>query len=123
MESCFGCGVVKTKGLISCMLTTQLFYAFVFAYAKSRFSHNVAQMQSPLSLPWSSAYTNAVGIANSVDPDQTALGEQSDLDLHCLHRPVDLKLRNNKVKLVSQLSLPRASYTSMEVDKEFDQIS
>ena len=24
--------------------------------------------------------------ANSVDPDQTALGEQSDLDLHCLFK-------------------------------------
>ena len=25
------------------------------------------------------------GMANSVDPDQTALQEQSDLGLHCLH--------------------------------------
>ena len=25
------------------------------------------------------------GMANSVDPDQTAPSEQSDLDLHCLH--------------------------------------
>ena len=30
---------------------------------------------------------DAEGIANSVDPDQTAR-EQSDLDLHCLPRPV-----------------------------------
>ena len=29
------------------------------------------------------------GIANSVDPDQTApYKEQSDLDLHCLLRPI-----------------------------------
>ena len=28
------------------------------------------------------------GIANSVDPDQTAPKEQSDLGLHCLLRPV-----------------------------------
>ena len=27
------------------------------------------------------------GMANSVDPDQTALQEQSDLGLHCLHMP------------------------------------
>ena len=27
------------------------------------------------------------GMANSVDPDQTALKEQSDLDLHCLLKP------------------------------------
>ena len=28
------------------------------------------------------------GIANSVDPDQTAPKEQSDLGLHCLPRPI-----------------------------------
>ena len=27
------------------------------------------------------------GMANSVDPDQTARFEQSDLDLHCLLKP------------------------------------
>ena len=27
-------------------------------------------------------------MANNVDPDQTAPREQSDLDLHCLFRPV-----------------------------------
>ena len=32
--------VVKTKALISCPLTMQLICAFVFAYAKSRFSHD-----------------------------------------------------------------------------------
>ena len=32
---------------------------------------------------------DAEGIANSVDPDQTApVEEQSDLGLHCLPRPV-----------------------------------
>ena len=30
---------------------------------------------------------DANGIANSEDPDQTALVEQSDLGLHCLPRP------------------------------------
>ena len=33
---------------------------------------------------------DANGLANSADPDQTApfLWEQSDLDLHCLLRPI-----------------------------------
>ena len=31
---------------------------------------------------------DAEEIANSVDPDQTAPEEQSDLGLHCLPRPV-----------------------------------
>ena len=30
---------------------------------------------------------DAHGVANSVDPDQTAPKEQSDLGLHCLLRP------------------------------------
>ena len=34
----------KTKALISCAVTAQLICVFVFAYAKSRFSHNKAQM-------------------------------------------------------------------------------
>ena len=37
---------VKTKALISCAVTAQLICVFVFAYAKSRFSHDVAQMRS-----------------------------------------------------------------------------
>ena len=36
--------VAKTKALISCTVTTQLICALVFAYAKSRFSHDVAQI-------------------------------------------------------------------------------
>ena len=36
--------VANTKVLISCMVTAQLFCAFVFAYAKSRFSHDAAHM-------------------------------------------------------------------------------
>ena len=38
--------VAKTKTLISCAVTVQLICAFVFAYAKSRFSHEAAQMSS-----------------------------------------------------------------------------
>ena len=34
----------KTKGLISFAVTAKLICVFVFAYAKSRFSHNEAQM-------------------------------------------------------------------------------
>ena len=37
--------MAKTKALISCAVTAQLICAFVFAYAKSRFSHDVAQMK------------------------------------------------------------------------------
>ena len=36
--------VVKTKVLISCAFTAQLICLFVFAYAKSRYSHDVAHI-------------------------------------------------------------------------------
>ena len=36
--------VAKTKELISCRVTAQLLCAFVFAYAKHRFSHDEAQL-------------------------------------------------------------------------------
>ena len=36
--------VAKTKALISCAVIVQLICVFVFAYAKSRFSHNEAQL-------------------------------------------------------------------------------
>ena len=36
--------VVKTKSLISCAVTAQLICAFVFAYTKSRFSHDKGQI-------------------------------------------------------------------------------
>ena len=35
---------MKTKALISCAVTGQLICVFVFAYAKSRFSHNEAHL-------------------------------------------------------------------------------
>ena len=37
--------IAKTKVLISCVVTAQLICIFVFAYAISRFSHNVAHMK------------------------------------------------------------------------------
>ena len=36
--------VAKTKALISCVVTAQLICVFAFAYAKSRFSHDEAQL-------------------------------------------------------------------------------
>ena len=36
--------IAKTKTLISCAVTAQLICVFVFAYAKSRFSHNEAHI-------------------------------------------------------------------------------
>ena len=36
--------VAKTKALISCTVTAQLICVFVFAYAKSQFSHNEAHI-------------------------------------------------------------------------------
>ena len=36
--------VAKTKALISCAVTAQLICVYVFANAKSRFSHNEAHM-------------------------------------------------------------------------------
>ena len=36
--------VAKTKALISFALTTKLICVFIFAYAKSRFSHEEAHM-------------------------------------------------------------------------------
>ena len=36
--------VAKTKVLVSCAVTAQLICAFVFAYAKSRFSHDMTEL-------------------------------------------------------------------------------
>ena len=37
--------VAKTKALIRCAVTAQLICLFVFAYAKSSFSHDAAQLE------------------------------------------------------------------------------
>ena len=37
---------MKTKALISCIVTTQLICVFVFAYAKHMFTHNAAHSQN-----------------------------------------------------------------------------
>ena len=43
-----GCtiSIEKAKALISCAVTEQLICAFVFAFAKGRFSHYAAQIES-----------------------------------------------------------------------------
>ena len=41
---------MKTKVLISCAVTAQLICDFVFAYANSRFSHDVAEIVLVLSV-------------------------------------------------------------------------
>ena len=42
--------VAKTEALISCAVTAQLICVFVFAYAKSRFSYNEAQINGVVQL-------------------------------------------------------------------------
>ena len=44
-----------------------------------------------------------IGMANSVDPDQTALQEQSDLGQHCLHMPFCKTLRCSKFMIFTIL--------------------
>ena len=39
---------LKTKVLISCVVSAQLICSFVFAYAKSRFSHEEAHMDKEI---------------------------------------------------------------------------
>ena len=36
--------IAKTEALISCAVSVQLIWALVFAYAKSRFSHDMAHL-------------------------------------------------------------------------------
>ena len=43
--------VAKRKALISCAVTVQLICAFVFAYAKSRFSHEAVHMNRVVRKP------------------------------------------------------------------------
>ena len=43
-RDCTTC-VAKTKALISCTVTMQLICTFLFEYAKSRFSHDAAQIR------------------------------------------------------------------------------
>ena len=46
--------VAKTKTLINCTVTRQLICAFVFIYAKSSFSHDMAQISNNINLQYKS---------------------------------------------------------------------
>ena len=43
--------MAKTKALISCAVAEQLICAFAFAYAKSRFCHDAAQIDLNIQTP------------------------------------------------------------------------
>ena len=45
-RDCTHFAYAKTKALISCTITVQLICAFAFAYAKCRFSHDMAHIVS-----------------------------------------------------------------------------
>ena len=49
--------VAKTKALMSCVVTAQLICAFVFAYAKNRFSHDAAHIIKVLNLRTTTNFT------------------------------------------------------------------
>ena len=63
--------MAKTKALISFAVTAKLICVFVFAYAKSRFSHDEAQFI--LFIEKSAQKVLMIGNANSIDPDQTSI--------------------------------------------------
>ena len=44
--------VAKTKALVSFAVTAKLICVFVFAYAKSRFSHDAAHLVKTKSMRW-----------------------------------------------------------------------
>ena len=54
--------VAKTKALISFTVTAKLICVFVFAYSKSRFSHDTAQLKAVLleskEVKWPLKYSN-----------------------------------------------------------------
>ena len=90
--------VAKTKALISFGVTAKLMCVFVFAYAKSLFSHDAAHYTvcSPVCIiaPMSNYFlqtlarkapnTTIADFANTVDPDETAHNnEPCHLDLQC----------------------------------------
>ena len=60
----------ETKTLISCAATVQLICAFVFAYARGRFSHDAAHIK--LDYRNDPKFWDRQVWANSEDPDQTA---------------------------------------------------
>ena len=78
--------MAKTKALISFAVTAKLICVFVFAYAKSRFSHDPAHLKSILVLFQSRFYIffHILYHLMIVEPDKIANYEPSDLNLQCL---------------------------------------
>ena len=54
--------VAKTKALISFAVTAKLICVFVFAYAKSRFCHNEAQIKINIEYAFLGAHWNCLGM-------------------------------------------------------------
>ena len=72
--------VAKTKVLISFAVTAKLICVFVFAYAKSRFSHDAAQMVPEASLLGAQHYKASTGFS--------FLANIASLSSHDLHKKV-----------------------------------
>ena len=62
----------ENKGDDQLCITAKLICVFVFAYAKSRFSHDAAQIQTSTFYHGVIPLNDLNRIANSEDPDQTA---------------------------------------------------
>ena len=59
--------MAKTKALISCAVTAQLICVFVFAYAKSQFSHNEAHFLPHLALaPGMFAFIPSLSVMSNI---------------------------------------------------------
>ena len=69
--------MAKTKALISLAVTAKLICVFVFAYAKSQFSHDAAHITFKNLKSYTKVFYHGEeppkhGMASSVDPDHTA---------------------------------------------------
>ena len=58
--------IPKTKALISCAVTAQLICVFVFAYAKSQFSHDEAHILKAYNVNHTSLFTFVKTVAKSI---------------------------------------------------------
>ena len=84
--------VAKTKALISCAVTAQLICVFVFAFAKSRFSHNEAHIIIYI-------------YRHDCRADKNPYRHDRRADIQCLHK--NLKL------LFSQLEVKRRYFSQL----------
>ena len=76
--------VAKTKALISFAVTAKLICVFVFAYAKSRFSHDQARIISSLYIGNFKPIATIMILRFWTDRSGQTAEEQSDQGLHCL---------------------------------------